>query len=159
MARPSPIGSSFPTNTRGFSVTHPSPASLWNIHWAIDHSLVFFPWRNVPETVNIALPPGFIGSSGRLVESPDFTLYRASLFSTEYVAQLFEELPLFSSLETNFSTDASSVDFRPSLVYATPRVLRLFIRRTSPSTWVTFWQFSSAGEPFELFLVDLLVIH
>ena len=43
--------------------------------------------------VTIALPPGFIGSSGRLVESPDFTLYRGSLFSIESVAPLFEELP------------------------------------------------------------------
>ena len=41
----------------------------------------------------MTLPPGFIGSSGRLVKSPNFTLYRASLFYIESVAQLFEELP------------------------------------------------------------------
>ena len=41
----------------------------------------------------MTLPPGFIGSSGRLVKSPDFTLYRGFLFSIESVAQLFEELP------------------------------------------------------------------
>ena len=134
MARPSPTGSLFPTNSRGFSVTHPSPASLWSFnlgHWSF---LGPFPCRNVPQTVNIAFPPGFIGSSGRLFQPPDFTLYRGSLFCTEYVAYLFEGLPPFSSLETKFSTDASGVDFRPFLVCATPRVLLLFIRGTSPST-------------------------
>ena len=44
------------------------------------------PCRNVPEKVAPALSPGFIGSSKRLVKSPDFTLYRGFLFSIESVA-------------------------------------------------------------------------
>ena len=63
------------------------------VSWATDHSLVLVPCRNVPEKVTPALSPGFIGSSGRLVKSPDFTLYRGFLFSIESVAQLFEGLP------------------------------------------------------------------
>ena len=93
MARPSPIGSVSPATTRGFSVTHSSSASLWSCilgHWSF---LSPRPCRNVPEKVAPALFPGFIGSSGQLVKSPDFTLYREFLFSIESVAQLFEGLP------------------------------------------------------------------
>ena len=63
------------------------------VSWATDHSLVLVPCRNVPGKVTPALSPGFIGSSGRLVKSPVFTLYRGFLFSIESVAQLFEGLP------------------------------------------------------------------
>ena len=164
MARPSPTGSLFPTNSRGFSVTHPSPASLWSFnlgHWSF---LGPFPCRNVPQTVNIAFPPGFIGSSGRLFQPPDFTLYRGSLFCTEYVAYLFEGLPPFSSLENKFSTDASVWVSDPS--WCVPPLEFFFCSSEEPlhqpelyssssvqpesllnSFWLTYWSFINETTP------------
>ena len=93
MARPSPIGSLSPATTRGFSVTHSSSNVLLELYPGPLIILSPRPCRNVPEKVAQALSSRFIGTSGRLVKSPDFILYRGFLFSLESVAQLFEGFP------------------------------------------------------------------